>query len=349
MQSFVTYFSRKGIPLAELVTNVTREYRLNAPGVSRHIHPHGEDLTESLIRPGGFVLVRAEGVEDWVGRISNHREWTAEGPKIQCYQAQSVLENYFYLEIDPTTQTLVTPPTLSGTVSGILTTIVEIANNYEDTRIRIGNLFGGGFNRQETITNDFLSHVGFLTGRAGYDYDVLPSIAANGELTLLLNLYEHKGIDTSSIFALEEGINIELRPEQTLTQSSKIVNRFVGIGEGVNDASRIAAKAEDAASRELYGLRMDNQIFFGVSEMNTLQANTNNSVRSTSVWHSIIRVSCNDPALFPYLLDGNSVHCVLHSYGFLPDGNLGTDVVTRILSAELEDAGSVMSLVLEDV
>jgi hypothetical protein len=350
MQSIVTLYSHFGIPLAELATNVTREYRLDAPGVCRFIFQHSDALEESLILPGNYVTVVSEGVQTWLGRISNYREWTGEGPRIQAYQAQQVLEDRWYLEIDPVTNMLLAPPTLQGSVAQIITNMLVIANQYEDTLLRPGVMYGGGPNRQETINQDFLSHLGFVIGRSGYDYDVTPQISGTtGQLTIALNLYQYKGINTSPIFTLEEGLNIELRFDQTLTQNSKIVNRFVGVGDGVNDSNRLAALAVDADSRKKYGLRMYSESFLGVTEIGTLQSNTNTYIANSAKWHDTIRVTCNDPSLFPYLVDGNSVHVVLYSYGFLANGKVGKDVVTRILSAEIEDAAGVCNLVLQDV
>lgn len=348
MDAVVQLFDLHGGLLTEVETVTTREWRLNDPGDCNFVFPRGPMLQDEMILPGGFVLITSNYTSPWVGQIVPTREWRYEGPVVKAREAIAVLENFEILEINPETDTLMPPVIAKGTVSSLLSEIVEMANDLEDTRLRIGNLYAGGAARQEKLDGNLLDHVRFIVNRARYDFDVTP-VVTNGVLINYLNLYEDKGIDTTSDFTLEEGVNLELAPDQGLIEQGRIVNRVYGIGEGVNDESRIAYMYENEASQAKYGLRIYSESFFGVTELETLETNTERFVSRNRAWKKTIRAVVNDTALFKSLEPGNKVHVVLHSFGFLENSVIGTDVTSRILSAELDDGRATMSILLEDV
>lgn len=318
MQDIVRFYDKMGLPICEMALQATRSWVLNSYGQTNLLIPYGEEkLEEDIIQFGNYVTI--EGSDDripmWSGFIDTPRIWRAGGVDVKVYSIES------FLKYRRGPQNL----TLKGTSGDIFKQIIDYANKQGETRIRVGDIYLGGSNRQETINfAQLFTDIQRVANRAKNDFEFIPEFDQYGRLWWTANWKERIGEDLNIL--LEEGKNLELT-ETSLSEEGLLVNDVAGYGEGETWTSRNSVILTDEESIALYGLRQHSHEFSGVTQSTTLKNNTQKFIEKYAYPRMKFTVNVveqdADDDIFYYIRLGNTMPIRMINVGF--SGKTGAD------------------------
>lgn len=267
-------------------------------------------LSPEFFNEGNRVLLQFDnGLPEWGGVLTGARDWTYSSVSFEAYSAEWVLtrrrtprSRYFS----------------DAQVGTILSALIQEANVFYPTGLRLGNIWQGGaahspdyhWKSLYDVVADSL--VGNLSAGA---FDVTPALE-NGVITFYANLYERKGGDKSNV-ALVEGQNISAVRYREIDE---VVNAWhmAGEGDGWTDDARVYATVLEGASVARHGMREDFELRSGVVQQSTIDQTAAKRLQETAWPTRVLGLSVTNspPARFRDYGIGDTVTCRLPSYGF---------------------------------
>lgn len=293
--------------------------------------------TEDYLRFGNRLLLQfGNGLPNWVGMIDTPRDWSNGSILFSAYSGEYILG---------TRQTDRGRYFSDQTVGIIYRSLIEDANQVEDTGIAVGTIWEGGPGHYPEYHYKNLLQIireSLCGNLSNYDFDVTGSVSG-GVIELTANLYERKGSDRANV-VLVEGTN--LGPVRLIEQG-EIINWWdlAGSGDGWGDDNRIYSQAIDAESRGRYGLRQGQAILNDVVYQATLDENAKTLLANSKDPYNMLDLEAIDlaPGKFADYHVGDSVRVQLHSFGFG-----GYDHMVRIEAREYDPKKGTCRLVVRE-
>jgi len=343
----ISIYDHDGYELAEIEASIEVNWILNEYGNASFTLPvRDPKCTEVNLRYGNFVLVRfrdennAPVLPDWCGMIDTPREWLNQQVKISCYSAEYIL----------TKRTGTRDETVTGVAGALFQRCINRANEDADTLIRLGNVYGGGSERQLTfhyqqiykaVTGD---GTGGLAQRAENDFEIVPDVQQSGRLQFLANWYERAGVDR--LTQLIEGYNIE---RTTVREQGRLTNDLVGYGDGATWPDRPVYHAKDQELIGKYGLMKDS-FSAGASEYGTVRVNTEQEIARRKQPTLSLRLAALDVAdTYANIRLGDRLPLRLTTAGFADaNGEIGLSTVVRIVGMKYNTDAHKLELTCEE-
>jgi len=175
------------------------------------------------------------------------------------------------------------------------------------------------------------------------DFRFVPYID-NGHIRFRADFHQVAGEDKSGKLALIEGRNTAAGLQ--MQEQGAVINQHFAVGEGSTWGSeRLVVAAQATESVAKYGLRETGKVYSGVSVQSTLEMHARNVLDTNSDPRRIfsLEVTNHEPALFSAYDLGDTVSCVLPSFGFG-----GFDGTVRILAREYDPQTGACKLVVEE-
>lgn len=236
-------FDRRGQILDEFDAPFQRSWGINMVGECKFTLPVRDTKnTEANFQFGNHIVVmNDDGLPPWCGRMTTPRVWGNKTTKHKAISSESIFAD----RIGPYTK----PYGIIGEAGRNFLTILQIANDAEDTLIRTGDVYRGGSNTGTLISPAVLlsDNIGQILKQSGCEYEVVPQVV-NNRLTLYLNLYAEMGTDTG-VALNDANCRIE---ENSLSENGPIKNLLLGIGQEQEIQNHYLAT--NKASRDTYGL-----------------------------------------------------------------------------------------------
>lgn len=339
-KSRVTIYNRLGDAIATIDTSTQRSWVLNSEGMAElKLSLMDAKATYKYLNYGNLVTIEHETLPLWAGVIDTDRTWEKGAVTVSLWSAERLLKFR-----RSSIATLVS----ENTAGSLFMTLVNMANDEEDTLIREGQVFYGGVPREETLdAKSIYEHIIQIAERTGYEWDIKSAKDNNNQLYFTANWYERAGYELQ--FMLDEGYNI-LAEDSPLKEQGEIINALLGIGDGSTDDSRVTYEETDAASRDAYGLRQGTEDFNGNKELGTLTANVQARLTVTRNPIRTFKVTALDVGnTFLNLRLGNVLRLKMFSVGFLSDGATGVDTRVRIMGMRYEDERDTCELTCVEV
>lgn len=342
------FYKKDGVRIASVIGLCNRTWILDGYGQAEFIMPYSSaSATQEVCEFGNFVVIYSDtdSLPVWGGIIEPPRRWGQSGIGLKFYGCEYIMQHRFG------------PPklVLKGTAGSIITQILEYANSQGDTRIRAGDIFSGGTDREETINPTALyDDIKRVVSRAKLNWEVIPVIDSAGILNFQLNVSERIGTDVVS-YKLEEGKNLEWTDEP-LVEEGELFNSLLGYGDGSDWNTRVVSEQEDLDSIARYGLRQWAKNFSGNKNQATLDENTINwlSQHSQPKFTYTVNVidSDNKKPTFRNVRVGNTIPITVHSYGFAKLGGTkiyGSSGIVKVYGMGYnEDVGKLQIVATKD-
>lgn len=296
--------------------------------------------TDPKLRPDFFVegnrilLQFDNGLPAWGGVMTGARDWTDTSVTFEASSAEWLL----------TTRRTGRNRTFDqATVGAILTRLLDDADAYFPTGLRLGNIWQGGlFHSPEyhrktiyEVVNDSL--VGNLGAGA---FDVTPRLEG-GYIVFYVNLYERVGSDRPQV-VLAEGQNVSAIRYRELDE---VINVWHMAGEGDNwgENARLYVTAINEESVARHGMREGFEIRSGVVVQATLDETARNRLAATAWPMRVLGLTTlnESPGRFVEYGIGDVVTCRLYSAGMT-----GINGLFEVVGREFFPQDGVADLVL---
>lgn len=341
----LSVFDKDGFYIGDLRAAPTYEYILNAsPSPGRcefSVSRNDAKNTLKYLEFGKYILLRHKWLPDWIGEIVQ-RSWNFGNMDILAFQAEYILSKR-----DTPVQKY------TGSAGAIFSNILTYTNNqlYNEKVIMPTNIFSGGIQREETLGNNALSHVGAIANRSGNDFDVKYTFDTNGKLYLTGNWYQQKGQVSNKY--LIEGRNILLANNVLVEDGRELANWVEGRGDASTSETRLSSVQFNIASIARYGLNQMSSVFEGNKQQATLDDNTLNKLLTTLDPASSYDLTVLDVAdsagisVFKFLDTGNVHNLDLNTAGFNPNGGFGTQAQVRTVGMSYNSLDNRCRLVVK--
>ena len=306
MTDTVKVYKKDGTPIAEIEADVTRAWLLNGVGRASFIlSTRDPKCTIENLEFGNYVTVESDKLPVWGGVIDTPRQWGGCKVTVNCYSGEQVLG---YRRGLPGIK-------YTGTAGAIFEQIINLANKQGATLAKVGDIFTGGIQRQETVQPEpLLDTIIDISERSLNDFYLAPEFDENNNLYFSANWYEVMG--EYSDVALIEGLNIQLR-DPIYEEQGTIINDLLGKGQSATWNSKSTYQVQNAASISRFGLRQASRQFQDVTSTGTLKKNTENAVSDECNPKRTFNLSALDEgALFYNLRLGNTFDLSMFSVGF---------------------------------
>ena len=326
-----------GRVLTEINPEVHRvSWRWNAMGsLSFTMALTDPKLKEEYFTPGNRVLLQFDnGLPDWGGVLTGARDWSEAAVAFEAWSAEWALaarrtaRNRTFQETQ---------------VGSILSALVNEANAFYPTGLRLGSIWQGGqahspeYHRKTLYDVVSESLVGNLSAGA---FDVTP-VLENGYIVFYVNLYQRKGSNRASI-ALVQNQNISGVRYREIDEAVNVWH-MAGEGDGWTDSARVYTTVMNSESVGKHGMREGSEVRSGVIYQATLDETANKRLSETE-WPTRVlglTVSNNPPGRYRDYGVGDAVTCRLYSYGFN-----GVDGLFEVRAREFFPANGTADLVL---
>lgn len=327
----VRIFNPDGFPLCEFRTNVQRSWVIGDEGralftlASRKT----ELVNDTVLRFGNWLLVENSALPAWVGVLDTPRNWSSRTVTVCAYTPEHV----FGWRRGPLEEVL------TGSAGTIFEKLLGYVNLSEMTILRVGDIFRGGTQRQETINPTSLNRdLKRLQERSLEEYQWRPIVDPSGRLFVYADWLSLLGIDTS--FILHEGKsggNVEAS-DRIMVEDGPIYNDVMGYGDSMSWQSKPFAVAKDNESIGKYTLRQISKGYSGVADPNTLLANASAHLAAVKDANRVFRLNAiNIGDTFKYMSLGNRMGLRFENMGFM-GSNTGFQTRIRILGMAYEGA-----------
>ena len=243
----VRIFDPTGRPLRDIRVAPRYSFVLNDVGdCTFTISTSDPAFSEGLIQFGNYVVVNHTHLPSWVGVIdpSNTRTWNYGNVDVNCLSAEHV----FDLRIQ-------TPTPMNGTAGEVFTQLLANINLNSVGAIpfRPGYIMNNGRSISYPLMGRAGDIVRWLTKKAKCEYTVTPDYDKDGNLVLVGNLYQQKGIDTQLSFNTD---NTEMAGA-IMTEDGDIWNDVTFMTDPQNGGKNliVGSPQRDEESIARYGLR----------------------------------------------------------------------------------------------
>ena len=327
--------------LAELTPGIEEiSWRLSDVGqVKFSLSSSDPKRTEANLQFGNRVLIQFDnGLPAWGGIIDPPRDWVTGMVTCTAYSAEHIFN------FRATGKSALYN---GSTIGEIYQTLIENANSYYYMGIDLGSIsmVGSTYTKEYHYTNMMSIFREYLTDElSDYDFDVTAAESL-GYIVFYANLYQRKGQDKSSQYALVEGQNMEVT---RFGQQGQIVNVWYVAGKG-NDwgDERLVGYAQDVTSLSRYGRRVSSAVRSDTDEQVELDALAAVALAESKDPHNMIEIqtSNNPPAEFADYGVGDSLRIISASVGFE-----GLDTTARVIARSYDPNSGLCQLVMrEDV
>lgn len=284
-----------------------------------------------------LLIIFDNGLPEWGGVLTGARDWSGSSVSFEAFSAEWALARrrtprarYF----------------TDAQVGAILTALIQEADVFYPTNLRLGNIWQGGKAHSPKYHYKSLydvvaeSLVGNLSAGA---FDVTPRLE-NGRIEFYVNLYERKGSNKPNI-ALVEGQNVSDIRYREIDEAINIWH-MAGEGEGWAADSRVYATVIDQASVGRHGMREDFELRSGVTQQSTLDETAAKRLEETAWPTRVLGLSVTNgpPGRYKDYGIGDAVTCRLPSYGFE-----GMNALFEVRAREFFPLDGVTDLVLLEV
>lgn len=272
----------------------------------------------------------------WTGIILPERNWDYGVGHVTAYSAEAILA----FRAMPYVSVKNTP---KNVMQQIINIVHERAKNIT---IQPGTLDDLPITFPDDLRLNAYDHIQKMVKYAGMDWDITGKINIRGNLDLLINLYQKKGVDTAVDL---NNMNTEL-VGGLLSEQGTPSNQVYGYSHAQTARSRFSAEAIHQEAYDDYGPLQLNQVFVGVHDATGTQhaAQQRAADRGRPVW-KIKRNALDNGDIFDHLNTGNTLNVVERNAGFNPNGGYGFEKQVRILSMDYNDLTNKCSLNLEVV
>lgn len=336
MADRVIFYNREGVPLEELHCQAHCKWKLNGLGAATiRLAVTEPKLKETLIRYGNLVLVRHRAAGDWGGVIRTPETWDDPTVTITAKTAECLLIDRRHEGVE----------TLEGSSGDIFESLIDLANQPGDTRLRAGQVDRSGSDQQALLEDEPLfSVLSRLRKQSGFDWSFEPAFDDLGHLIFKAGWWAQRG-ETRSV-TLRAGHN--LRPGGRLVVTKKeVANDVLAIEQTGAGTERRSAQAQDDDSISVYGRR---QAVITVWGNDGAQANLDAAAQSEvrrRAWPGRgFKLEAVEPVAgetFPYLGLGDTLGLQLVQQQF------GIETRVRITAKEYDDTQGYMPLAAVEV
>lgn len=329
-----------GRVLTEIKPEITRvAWRWNAIGSLSFTMA----LTDPKLQPeyfveGNRVLLQFDnGLPGWGGVLTGARDWTESAVTFEASSAEWVL----------TTRRTGRNRIFSDTpVGAILTRLVQEADVFYPTGLRLGNIWSGGLAHSPDYHYKSLydvvaeSLVGNLSAGA---FDVTPALEG-GYIVFYVNLYERLGSDKPHV-ALVETRNVSAIRYREIDETINVWH-MAGEGDSWSDDARVYTTAINEESVGRHWMREDFETRSGVIYQTTLDETARKRLLETAWPTRVLGMTVLNapPGRYEQYGIGDAVTCQLHSVGFE-----GVNGLYEVRAREFFPADGTADLVLLEV
>lgn len=335
----VLVYDRGGKQIADLTGAMTqRSWVLNAAGKAVFIVPRNDaNLTNGVLQFGNFIQILNDRTGPWGGFIWPNRGHRFDGVQIWCKSGEGMLSRRMIKKVY----------NMTGSPGDAFAFLINLCNEDEDTRIRLGSIFSGDVAKQYKFKHGLIGDVVYsMTVGNRQDFGLDPEIAED-RLIFRANWYRQRGKDWNA--SLIEGKNVELMAgSPAMLEQGDIVNRSLAIGMGATAETTPTAITQDNDSIALYGLS-EGRVQAKAANQSGLDKIAAADVGKRKHPRRVWRVSAIDEdSTFDYLGLGDTLLLRMPSYGLTAAG-VGSDVRVRVRAKDYTDAKGVMVLTLDEV
>lgn len=234
-------FDRAGVQIDEARATVERGWgMMTETSAFFRVSVNDAKCNPFSLNYGNLILVEnSDGLPDWIGVIDG-RGFERGACALNAFSP----ERYFTYRRGPTSLML------RGTAGEIFAQMINYINGVEETILRVGTLESNVKGMQETLHPTLLiDNLKRIVSRSGEGYR-WRTVIEDGQLAVYGDWYAEMAFETGLI--LHDGWNIN--GDQPLSESAPI-NDVLVYGNGTAWTDRPTFSAQDAASREEYGLR----------------------------------------------------------------------------------------------
>jgi len=341
MTERILIYDRRGHALAEIDCHASRAWAINDKSKGKIIIGLNDPKhVEHVFRYGNLVVMKHATAGDWGGVIRAPIQWSAGDKELTLESAASLLED----------RVAAHKVKFEGSGGAIFSSLIDLANEPEDTRLRVGSAEGTGRSLKEKVYDETLYDALVRLGeRTGYEWQFAPVEDAFGQLTFEGRWAARLGVFTGFGLAEGEGGNIEL-PKRILVEQGRIANDVYAFGSSGAESERKRARAFDVDSIALYGLRQGIAKAGGDSDAKAnveVMAETELVNKKTLLRvFSPIALPVGDT--FAMCRIGNILKLTLTRQGWR-GSSPGTETYVRIRAREYDDLENKMALVVYEV
>lgn len=327
----ITIYNNGGVPLTDIRASVIRSWVLNGIGQAEfEIAYTDTKCRRAYLEFGNLIKIEHTHLPDWVGVIDTPRQWREGKVLIRAYEMGKLL----MWRISPASLKI------TGTAGDLVTQLLQIANEQGDTTLRIGDVYGGGGNREETLGDTIFTHLDGIQKRTGFEWTITPD-SDGGSLTCNLNWHYKTGINVPSPELTEK--NTE-KNSYTFSEEGDIVNDLTGYGDALTPTTRLTAFAADQTSIGQYGRRQAKKVYYGNRVQSTLDANVEADLVQKKDPIKVFQATVlNVNSVFNTLRLGNRINTNILGFGFTDDGK-GYQSQVRILGMRYSDFSDKVEL-----
>lgn len=339
----IRIFDKEGFQIAEFRASVERSWAIGDEGRALFSYPSRKTdiVNEKVLQFGNYILIENDSLPAWVGVLDTPRDWSTRFVTVYAYSP----EHIFGWRRGPLEQKL------TGSAGTIFERMVLFLNSSGTTAIRVGDIYRGGTQREETLNPTQLNNnLKRIWERSGGDYQWRPQIDINGRLIIYADWLEQLGIETSALLHEGKGGGNVEAVGNILVEDGPIVNDLLAAGDGLSWTSRPAVDIVDAASQDKYGLRQLAKEYVGVSATNTLLSNGSELMKTNRNPSRLFKLNAlNVGDTFKYINLGNRLTLRFENAGFYQGGR-GLETQIRILGMSYDSANkNKMILIAKEV
>jgi hypothetical protein len=329
-------FDRRGHLQDEFDAVFKRSWGINSVGECKFTLPVNDAKnTEANFQFGNPLLVlNNDGLPPWVGRLDTPRGWGAKTNKHSALSYESIFSDRVGTYGKP--YGVINPAGL------LFRKIIQVANEEDDTLIRLGDIYDGGGKSGMNISPATLlsDNIAKVLKQSGHEYDVTPVMVEN-RLKLYGNWYIRQGIETGG--SLNDG-NCRI-DENSLNETGPIKNWLIGMGNNEDTLTHYVAK--DELSKYRYGLRAA-PLDVDSGALEGIKACTEYELRMLKKPRRTTASNVNDT--YPLLRKGNVLKFESAEAGYGVKGIIGTQADVRIIGmAYSDDVDGVALTIMEDI
>lgn len=323
-------YAQNGSSLGEMRINLDRTWAINNTGQSTAVLS-AENAAKGWANFGRMVSVEHAKLAPWAGVIDT--PWQATLPaQMTVYNAGYLL----HLRAPAASQTI------SGTTAGIVSKLIEQANQAEDLRLRVGEMDFDDSSRAEKFDRrDYWTLILELVIKAGYELQMRPGRDGLNRLVVYVDVQRRVGADTGYLLHDGEAANIEVSDAQV---DGELWNCVTGIGS--QQIPMVGNTQRDEKSIAAYRLRSETKQWQGADAKTVLNS------------YALVEIARAQPKLtlkvngldvgdtFKQLRLGNTF--IVHaSQIYLPGGVKGWRGSARITAMAYNEATNKVGLNLE--
>ena len=271
----------------------------------------------------------------WTGIILPDRNWDNGALHVTVYSAEAILafRAMPYL-------------TVKNQPKEVFKTILNHAHDHaRNIIIQPGQLDDLPITYPDDLRTNAYDHIIKMTGDCRMDWDVVGSVNEKGNLELVANLYNRKGIDTA--LSLNSS-NVELQGP-LLTEQGTPSNHVFGYSQSSTSESRIGPlEGIYQDSLNDYGSLQLNQVFIGKRDASSVLRSSQNKADNRGRPVKIIkRIALDNKKTFDYLNVGNTATVKESKVGFNKNGGFGFESKVKILTMDYNDLSNKVVLNVE--